>query len=101
MEYHLPTGTRAIKYYSPGIIHILCLNLPNGGIAPIYNKDIFKVLSEHSSSSCSSVSKFFKQNVKDALGKGKAMSVETELLTGFAEVKVGGWFQGTEKGVEG
>ena len=100
MEYNATTQNLAIQHYSPGIIDILCLNLPNGGIQPIYNKDIFKVLSDHaSSSSSSSASKSFKQSVRDALGKGKAVSVETGLLTGF--VKGGNWFSGDrERGLK-
>ncbi|TVY53587.1 Phototropin-1 [Lachnellula cervina] len=95
MEYQAPTQTLSVKHYSPGIIDILCLNLPNGSIAPIYNKDIFKVLAEHTSSSTSSsVSKEFKNTVRQALQKGNAVSVETGLLTGFTEVKGGNWFLG-------
>jgi len=100
MDYQLQTQDMSIKHYSPGIIDMLCLNLPNGGIVPIYNKDIFKVLSEHtSSSSSSSASKAFRQTVKDALQRGRAVSVETGLLTGFAERKSGGgWFGGEKEG---
>ncbi|TVY35580.1 Phototropin [Lachnellula occidentalis] len=95
MEYQAPTQTLSIRHYSPGIIDILCLNLPNGSIAPIYNKDIFKVLSEHTSSSnSSSVSKVLKYTVREALQKGNAVSVETGILTGFTEVKGGSWFSG-------
>ncbi|TVY78543.1 Phototropin-1B [Lachnellula suecica] len=99
LEYNAQTQTLFIKHYSPGIIDMLCLNLPNGGIAPIFNKDIFKVLSEHTpSSSSSSTSKAFKQTVKGALQKGKAVSLETGLLTGFAEKKKGGLFGGEKEG---
>ena len=75
-----------INHYSPGIIDMLCLNLPNGSIAPIFNKDIFRVLAEHSSPS-SSAMKVFKTTVREAISKGKAVSVETELLTGYEERK--------------
>jgi hypothetical protein len=75
-----------INHYSPGIIDMLCLNLPNGSIAPIFNKDIFRVLAEHSPPSFS-VAKVFKQTVRDAISKGKAVSVETGLLTGSEERK--------------
>jgi PAS domain S-box-containing protein len=74
-----------IQHYSPGIIDMLCLTLPNGSIAPIFNKDIFRVLAEHSPSS--SVLKTFKQTVRDSISKGKAVSVETGLLTGYEERK--------------
>jgi hypothetical protein len=65
---------------------MLCLNLPNGSIAPIFNKDIFRILAEHSPAS-SSVAKTFKTTVRDAISKGKAVSVETGLLTGYEERK--------------
>ena len=76
-----------IQHYSPGVIDMLGLNLPNGGVIPIFNKDIFKVLSEHSSSSSVSVAKAFKETVRTALRGGKAVSVETGLLTGYEERK--------------
>jgi len=88
-----------IKHYSPGVIDMLCLNLPNGGIAPIYNKDIFKVLAEHSSSSSSSVAKTFRTTVRDALRTGIAVSVETGFLTGFEERKGAKWFGGQQEGL--
>ncbi|KAF4631866.1 hypothetical protein G7Y89_g6263 [Cudoniella acicularis] len=95
MDYNSILQTLLIQHYSPGVIDMLCLNLPNGGIVPIYNKDIFKVLSDHaSSSSSSSISRTFKQTVRDALARGRAVSVEAGLLTGFAERKGGGWFCG-------
>lgn len=81
------SATLAISHFSPGVIDMLCLNLPNGAIAPIHNKDIFKVLSEHSSSS--SITKSFKNTVIDNLRVGKAVSVELGLLTGYAEVSSG------------
>ncbi|KAH9221223.1 hypothetical protein DL95DRAFT_519269 [Leptodontidium sp. 2 PMI_412] len=89
-----------VQYYSPGVIDMLCLNLPNGGIAHIYNKDIFKVFSEFSTSSSSSVNKVFKQTVRDALKVGQAVSVETGLLTGFEEKKGTGWFGGEKEGMK-
>jgi len=73
---------------------MLCLNLPNGSIAPIFHKDIFKVLAEHSGSSSSSAAKAFKETVKAAISKGKAVSVETGLLTGFEERKEKSGFRG-------
>ncbi|KAH6666431.1 hypothetical protein B0J14DRAFT_678477 [Halenospora varia] len=71
---------------------MLCLNLPNGGVVSIYNKDIFKVLAKHTNPS-SSASHTFKTTVMSNLTKGKAVSVDTGLLTGFAERKGGGWFE--------
>ncbi|KAH8659240.1 hypothetical protein BGZ60DRAFT_517847 [Tricladium varicosporioides] len=94
MDYNPMTQTLLIQHYSPGVIDMLCLNLPNGGVAPIYNKDIFKVLAEHANSSSSSTSRTFKTTVMSNLTKGKAVSVETGLLTGFMEKKGGGWFGG-------
>ena len=94
MDYNEAMGTLVIQHYSPGVIDMLCLNLPNGNVVPIYNKEIFKVLSEFtSSSSSSSRSRDFKQTVKDNLKVGRAVSVETGLLTAYAEKKGGsGWF---------
>jgi hypothetical protein len=76
---------------------MLCLNLPNGNVVPIYNKEIFKVLQDYTSSSTSSSrTKDFRNTVRDALKGGRAVSVETSLLTGFAEKKGGGgWFGGS------
>ncbi|CZR62126.1 related to nonphototropic hypocotyl protein 1 [Phialocephala subalpina] len=100
MTWNAQTQALLIQHYSPGTIDMLCLNLPNGSIAPIYNKDIFKVLSEHTSSpSSSSASKAFRSSVREALKVGKAVSVETGLLTGFEERKGGGWFGGREDGM--
>lgn len=60
---------------------MLCLNLPNGGIAPIYNKDIFKVLADHSTSS--SVSKALKNTVRENIRLGQAISIDLGLMTGL------------------
>jgi hypothetical protein len=38
------------------------------------------------------VTKALKQTVRDSLRTGKAVSVETGLLTGFEEKKSNGWF---------
>jgi hypothetical protein len=99
MAWNASTSALAIKHYSLGVIDMLCLNLPNGGIAPIYNKDIFKVLAEHSSSASSSAAKSFKATVRDALRGGKAVSVETGLLTGFEERKGTTWFGAQQEGL--
>ncbi|KAE9363619.1 hypothetical protein N431DRAFT_564246 [Stipitochalara longipes BDJ] len=99
MAWNTSTHALIIKHYSPGVIDMLCLNLPNGGIAPIYNKDIFKILAEHSSSSSSSVAKVFRTTVRDALRIGKAVSVETGLLTGFEERKGTTWFGAQQEGL--
>ncbi|KAL3427484.1 blue light receptor [Phlyctema vagabunda] len=80
----------SISHYSPGVIDMLCLNLPNGAVAPIFHKDIFKVLAEHSASS--SITKGFKQIVRAKLHIGNPVSVELGLLTGYEEVKRGGTF---------
>jgi hypothetical protein len=100
MSWDPHTYTLLIRHYSPGVIDMLCLNLPNGGVAPIYNKDIFKVLSEHSSSSSSSIAKAFKSTVREALRVGKAVSVETGLLTGFEERKGSTWYGGEKEGLK-
>jgi hypothetical protein len=93
------TYTLLIQHYSPGVIDMLCLNLPNGGVAPIYNKDIFKILAEHSSSSSSSIAKAFKSTVREALKIGKAVSVEIGLLIGFEERKGSTWYGGEKEGL--
>lgn len=79
---------------------MLCLNLPNGGVAPIHNKDIFSILAEHTASSSSTATKILKQNVRAAIKAGKAISVETGLLTGFAEKKGSGWFGSNQDGLK-
>lgn len=97
MSYNPTTQTLAVKHYSLGIIDILCLNLPNGDIAPIFNKDIFKVLSEHNSSLSSSTLRPFRHTIINALYKGNAVSVEIGLLTGFAAKTRSGWFSGDQE----
>lgn len=87
MVYNPISHTFTIKHYSTGIIDMLCLNLPNDSIAPIFNEDIFKILTEHSSSS-SSTSRAFKEKVRSEISKGNAVSVETGLLTGYEDKKV-------------
>lgn len=87
MQYNPQTQYLHIKHYSPGVIDMLGLNLPNGGIAPIFNKDIFKILAEHSSSTSSSTSRAFKDTVRNAIRNGAAVSVDTGLLTGYEERK--------------
>jgi hypothetical protein len=87
MVYNGALQSLTIKHYSPGIIDMLGLNLPNGSIAPIFNCDIFKVLVEHSASS-TSTAKAFKEKVRSEIGRGNAVSVETGLLTGFEEKKM-------------
>jgi ligand-binding sensor domain-containing protein len=99
MSWNSHTYALLIRHYCPGVIDMLCLNLPNGGVAPIYNKDIFKVLAEHSSSSSSSLAKAFKSTVREALRRGKAVSVETGLLTGCEERKGSTWFGGEKEGL--
>lgn len=99
MTYNATTQTLVVQFYSPGVIDLLCLNLPNGSIASIYNKDIFKVLSDYSTSSSTSTHKMFKQTVRDALKVGKAVSVETGLLTGF-ETRKNGWFGDKDGGLK-
>ena len=64
---------------------MLGLNLPNGGIAPIFHKEIFKVLGEHSVFPSSSTARAFKETVRSAIRKGAAVSVDTGLLTGYEE----------------
>lgn len=95
MTYNPANSALLVQHYSPGVIDMLCLNLPNGAIIPIYNKDIFKVLGDHSSSS-SGTMRSFKETVRVALRTGRAVSVELGLMTGFLERKSSNWF-GSEK----
>ncbi|KAI6713256.1 hypothetical protein PZA11_001891 [Diplocarpon coronariae] len=99
MTWDATANMLAVQFYSPGVIDMLGLNLPNGSVAHIYNRDIFKVLSEFSTSSSSSVNRTFKQTVKDALKLGEAISVETGLLTGFEETRRRGLFGDREGGL--
>ncbi|PBP27107.1 hypothetical protein BUE80_DR001858 [Diplocarpon rosae] len=99
MTWNAATNMLVVQFYSPGIIDMLGLNLPNGSVAHIYNKDIFKVLSEFSTSSSSSVNRGLKQTVRDALKVGEAVSVETGLLTGFKETKRRGLFGDRDGGL--
>jgi hypothetical protein len=64
---------------------MLGLNLPNGGVAPIFNEDIFMILAKHSASPSSSTARAFKETVRGAVRRGAAVSVDTGLLTGYAE----------------
>ncbi|PBP17298.1 hypothetical protein BUE80_DR011775 [Diplocarpon rosae] len=99
MTWNATTNMLVVQFYSPGIIDMLGLNLPNGSVAHIYHKDIFKVLSEFSTSSSSSVNRGLKQTVRDALKAGEAVSVETGLLTGFKETKRRGLFGDRDGGL--
>ncbi|KAG9244351.1 hypothetical protein BJ878DRAFT_73911 [Calycina marina] len=86
LSYNPKASELLIKHYSVGVIDILGLNLPNGGIAPIFHKDIFKILGEHSPQS-SSQAKSFKETVRGAIRSGKAVSVELGMMTGSEERK--------------
>jgi len=52
MAWSRSTEALIIQHYSPGVIDMLCLNLPNGGIAPIFNKDVSWILGESFSTCC-------------------------------------------------
>jgi hypothetical protein len=67
---------------------MLCLNLPNGGIAPIFNKDIFRVLAKNSMQS--SLQKMLRTTVRESIRRGNAVSLELGLMTGM-ETKRGGF----------
>ncbi|KAG0649428.1 Root phototropism 1 [Hyphodiscus hymeniophilus] len=86
LAYNRQTQYLTIQHYSPGVIDMLGLNLPNGSIAPIFNKDIFRILVEHSPPS-TSVAKNFKTRVRDSISRGKAVSIELAMLTGYEERK--------------
>ncbi|CAG8979037.1 hypothetical protein HYALB_00011607 [Hymenoscyphus albidus] len=99
MDLNAVTQTLTIQHYSPGVIDMLCLNLPNGNVIPIYNKDIFKVLADYTASPTS----HFRDRVKENMRRGGAVSLEIGFLTGYAEKKGGGlasgksWFRGTSR----
>jgi hypothetical protein len=57
----------------------MCLNISNGTKASIFNRDIFKVLAEHTISSY--LHKSLKHTVRENIRQGKAVSVEMPLLT--------------------
>lgn len=79
-----------IQHFSPGVIDMLHLALPNGTIAPIFDKDIFNILGEHmASGSSSSANKALKRTIHTALKSSRALSVEIGLITGYAEKKAG------------
>ena len=88
LKYSPVLGTLIITYFSPGVIDLLCLNLPNGGAVPIFGKDIFKILSEHTQST--STHKALKNTVNQFLKKGNAVSLELGLMTGM-ESRRGGF----------
>jgi phototropin len=88
LKYSSTSSNLSISYYSPGVVDMLCLNLPNGDIAPIYNKDIFKILAEHSLSTA--VQRALKLTVRENVKKGNAVSVELGLMTGM-ETRRGGF----------
>lgn len=86
-----------VKHYSDGITDMLCMET-DGSLSPIYNKDIFHVLSENSSTAPSSstqsffsskksgmgvLPKGFKSVILERLKAGDAVSVEINLLTGI------------------
>lgn len=105
MHYSQSTGDFIISHYSPGILDMLILTLPNGSRQTLYGREIFKVLAEHipttSSSFSSSPLKGFKMTVRENIRKGRAVSVELGLLTGFENSKThtyGGYGAGSNPG---
>lgn len=98
MTWNAVTGMLVVQHYSPGVIDMLCHSLPDGTMSNVYNKDIFKVLSEFATtSSAASVHKALKQTVRDSLKEGQAVSVEIDLLTGFEGTKKSGLFGGEKE----
>jgi hypothetical protein len=93
LEYTPHDRNLTIEHFSPGIIDMLHLNLPNGSIAPVQNKDIFVVLIDNSSSA-SSTSKYLKNTVRGAIRVGRAVSIEIGLMTGYEQKKSTGWLGG-------
>jgi hypothetical protein len=74
---------------------MLCLNLPNGGIAPIFNKDIFRVLAENSMQS--SMQKTLRATVRESIRRENAVSVELGLMTGMETKREGFSIMGDRK----
>ncbi|RDW79521.1 hypothetical protein BP6252_04159 [Coleophoma cylindrospora] len=79
---NMTSCTLKISHYSPGVVDMLCLNLPNGSVAPIFHQDIFSVLSSHGT-----ISKAFKSTVLDNLHARRAISLDIGLMTGYEEKK--------------
>lgn len=102
LHYNGPEQLLTVQHFSPGMIDMLHLNMPNGSIVPIYNREIFSVLGEHSASgSSSSTAKSLKRSIHASLKSGRAVSVEIGLMTGFAEKKGSSWFGSSSGGVVG
>jgi len=74
---------------------MLCLNLPNGGVAPISDKNVFKVLSEYSLPS--SVQKNLRATVRESIRRGAAVGVELGLMTGIETKRSGFSIMGDRK----
>lgn len=108
-------GEMVVKHYSVGITDLLCTK-PHG-IVPLYHKDIFTVLAEHSPPSTPSYTtslskpsffgqklapgvlpKGFRSTVRDRLRVGEAVSLELNLWTGemLGEREMGGPVGGRE-----
>ncbi|RDW91912.1 hypothetical protein BP5796_01306 [Coleophoma crateriformis] len=79
---NMTSCTLKVSHYSPGVVDMLCLNLPNGSIAPIFHQDIFGVLASHGT-----ISKAFKPTVLDNLRARRAISLDIGLMTGYEEKK--------------
>lgn len=91
-----------IKFYSPSMFEFLLLpqvthqsqhsnplsRHQNPSSLSICDRDIFKILTDQPLSA--NIGKTFKHTVREAIGKGKAISVELTLMTGVEDVKKGG-----------
>lgn len=91
LDYTSHDQTLVIEHFSPGIIDMLRLNLPDGSIVPIYNQDVFVVLADNSSSA-SPTSKALKNTVRGAIRVGRAVSIDVALMTGYEQGKSTEWF---------
>lgn len=80
LRYEPIAETLTVSFFSPSIIDLLDLHLPNGTIVPIYNEDLFRMLHEPSA--------VLEKKVKEEIRAGRAVSVDTGLMTGFKNVSL-------------
>lgn len=77
-----------IAHYSLGISDVLCPPLPNDDYAPIYHWDVFKAIAERSPPRTSTALKSFKSAVHERIARGKAVSIELNLLDGVRSTRL-------------
>lgn len=82
LQYTQSTGVMKVSHYSASVEPVLSPPLPNDDYVPIYHWDIFKAIAERSPPGASSTMKSFKTTVHERIAKGKAVSIELNLLDG-------------------